>query len=89
MENKIQALIKAAGVNAEPFGQGWFERPWPCQHPEPHLYRRGSWTCVSPGATAAGGPAPSTRAVPAEEKKVEAKKESEESEDDMGFGLFD
>ncbi|XP_032491692.1 60S acidic ribosomal protein P1-like isoform X2 [Phocoena sinus] len=42
------------------------------------------------GATPAGGPAPSTTAAPAEEKKVEAKKEeSEESDDDMGFGLFD
>ncbi|XP_032499227.1 60S acidic ribosomal protein P1-like isoform X2 [Phocoena sinus] len=42
------------------------------------------------GATPAGGPAPSTTADPAEEKKVEAKKEeSEESEDDMRFGLFD
>nr|XP_010342787.1 60S acidic ribosomal protein P1-like isoform X2 [Saimiri boliviensis boliviensis] len=41
------------------------------------------------GAAPAGGPAPSTAAVPAE-KKVEAKKEeSEESNDDMGFGLFD
>ncbi|XP_032746606.1 60S acidic ribosomal protein P1-like isoform X2 [Rattus rattus] len=42
------------------------------------------------GAAPAGGPAPSTAAAPAEEKKVEAKKEeSEESEDDTGFGLFD
>ncbi|UPZ02468.1 hypothetical protein [Klebsiella pneumoniae] len=42
------------------------------------------------GAAPAGGAAPSTAAAPAEEKKVEAKKEeSEESEDDMGFGLFD
>ncbi|KAK7818093.1 hypothetical protein U0070_014688 [Myodes glareolus] len=42
------------------------------------------------GAAPAGGPAPSTAAAPAEEKKVEAKKEeSEESDDDMGFGLFD
>ncbi|XP_027239928.1 60S acidic ribosomal protein P1 [Cricetulus griseus] len=42
------------------------------------------------GAAPAGGPAPSTSAAPAEEKKVEAKKEeSEESDDDMGFGLFD
>ncbi|XP_041490611.1 60S acidic ribosomal protein P1-like isoform X2 [Microtus oregoni] len=42
------------------------------------------------GASPAGGPAPSTAAAPAEEKKVEAKKEeSEESDDDMGFGLFD
>ncbi|XP_021010164.1 60S acidic ribosomal protein P1-like isoform X2 [Mus caroli] len=42
------------------------------------------------GAAPSGGPAPSTAAAPAEEKKVEAKKEeSEESENDMGFGLFD
>ncbi|XP_016068791.1 PREDICTED: 60S acidic ribosomal protein P1-like [Miniopterus natalensis] len=41
------------------------------------------------GAAPAGGPAPTTPA-PAEEKKVEAKKEeSEESHDDMAFGLFD
>ncbi|XP_043332083.1 60S acidic ribosomal protein P1-like isoform X2 [Cervus canadensis] len=40
------------------------------------------------GAAPAGGPAPAT-AAPAE-KKVEAKKEeSEESNDDMGFGLFE
>ncbi|XP_059957695.1 large ribosomal subunit protein P1-like isoform X1 [Mesoplodon densirostris] len=42
------------------------------------------------GATPAGGPAPSTTAAPAEEKKVEAKKEeSEESDDDTDFALFD
>ncbi|XP_037011117.1 60S acidic ribosomal protein P1-like [Artibeus jamaicensis] len=44
---------------------------------------------ASSGAPA-GGPAPSTAAAPAEKKKVEAKKEeSEESDDDLGFGLFD
>ncbi|XP_022445276.1 60S acidic ribosomal protein P1-like isoform X1 [Monodon monoceros] len=42
------------------------------------------------GAAPAGGPAPSPTAAPAEEKKVEAKnEESEESDDDVGFGLFD
>ncbi|ELK09266.1 hypothetical protein PAL_GLEAN10010614 [Pteropus alecto] len=40
-------------------------------------------------AVPAGGPAPSTPVVPAEEKKVKAKKEeSSESDDDMGCGLF-
>ncbi|XP_036715744.1 60S acidic ribosomal protein P1-like [Balaenoptera musculus] len=46
----------------------------------------------APAADAAppGGPARPTTAAPAGEKKVEAKKEeSEESDDDMGFGLFD
>ncbi|XP_050998103.1 60S acidic ribosomal protein P1-like isoform X2 [Acomys russatus] len=42
------------------------------------------------GAAPTGGPGPATAAAPAEEKRVEAKKEeSEESDDDMGFGLFD
>ncbi|XP_077930211.1 large ribosomal subunit protein P1-like isoform X2 [Halichoerus grypus] len=41
-------------------------------------------------ATPAGGPTPPTMAAPAEEKELEAKEEeSEESDDDMGFGLFD
>ncbi|XP_057602408.1 60S acidic ribosomal protein P1-like isoform X2 [Hippopotamus amphibius kiboko] len=42
------------------------------------------------GSAPAGGPTPSTTAALAEEKKAEAKKEeSEECDDDMGFGLFD
>ncbi|XP_011813365.1 PREDICTED: 60S acidic ribosomal protein P1-like [Colobus angolensis palliatus] len=41
------------------------------------------------GAAPAGDPAHSTTAAPAEEKKVEAKKEESEECDDMGFGRFD
>ncbi|XP_004673820.1 PREDICTED: 60S acidic ribosomal protein P1-like isoform X2 [Condylura cristata] len=42
------------------------------------------------GAAPAGGPAPSTATVPAEEEKVEAKKEESEAyDDDRGFDLFD
>ncbi|XP_035127374.2 large ribosomal subunit protein P1-like [Callithrix jacchus] len=41
------------------------------------------------GVAPAGGPAPSTTAAPAEEKVEAKKEESEESDDDMGFGLFD
>ncbi|XP_021546407.2 60S acidic ribosomal protein P1-like isoform X2 [Neomonachus schauinslandi] len=41
-------------------------------------------------ATPAGGPTPPTTAAPAEERELEAKEEeSEESDDDMGFGLSD
>ncbi|XP_078005075.1 large ribosomal subunit protein P1-like isoform X2 [Phascolarctos cinereus] len=41
-------------------------------------------------AALAGGAAPASTAAPAEKKKEEAKKEeSKESNDDMGFGLFD
>ncbi|XP_053454651.1 60S acidic ribosomal protein P1-like [Nycticebus coucang] len=90
-EDKINALIKAAGGNVEPF--------WPVLFAKALAdVNTGSLICnvgaggpaPAAGAAPAGGPAPSTAAAPAEEKKVEAKKEeSEESDDDMGFGLFD
>ncbi|KAA0712714.1 60S acidic ribosomal protein P2 [Triplophysa tibetana] len=38
---------------------------------------------------ASGGAAPAVEAPAAEEKKEEKKDESEESDEDMGFGLFD
>nr|XP_039324980.1 60S acidic ribosomal protein P1-like [Saimiri boliviensis boliviensis] len=88
-EDKINALIKAAGVNVEPFWPGLFAKA---------NVNTGSLVCnvrargpaPAAGAAPAGGSAPSTTAAPAGEKKVEAKKEEpEESDDDMGFGLFD
>ncbi|KFO24617.1 60S acidic ribosomal protein P1 isoform X1 [Fukomys damarensis] len=90
MEDKINALIKAAGVNGKPFWPGLFEKALA-------IVNIGSLTCnagaggpaPAAGAAPAGGPAASTTAAPAEEKKVEAKKEeSEESDDNMGFGVF-
>ena len=89
-KDKINAFIKAASINVEPFWPGLFAKA---------LVNViiGSLICnvgaggPAPAADAApaGGPAPSTAAAPAEKKKVEAKKESEEFNDDMGFGLFD
>ncbi|XP_059541947.1 large ribosomal subunit protein P1-like [Myotis daubentonii] len=82
-EDKINALIKAAGVNVEPF---WLV----CKGSSLICNVGAGGPAPAASAAPAGGSAPSTAAAPAEEKKVEAKKEeSEESDDNMGFGLFD
>ena len=84
-EDEINALIKAAGVNVEPFWPGLFAKALASVN-------IGNLMCnVGAGGPApGGGPAPATAAAPAEEEKVDAKKEEpEESDDDVGFGLFD
>ena len=90
-EDKINALIKAAGVNVEPFRPGLFAKALANVNIGSLICNVGAGGPASAaGAAPAGGPAPATTAAPAEKKKVEAKKEeSEESDDDMGFGLFD
>lgn len=90
IEGKINARIKAADVNVEPFWPGLPEKGLANVSIE-SLICKGVAGKSTPAAGAAptAGPAPSTRASQAEEKELEEKKrESEESDEDVHFGLL-
>ncbi|XP_054261894.1 60S acidic ribosomal protein P1-like [Macrosteles quadrilineatus] len=89
---KIQTILKAAGVEVEPYWPGLFAKALEGINPKELITNVGSG--VGAGPPVAGGAAPvvaEAAAAPAAEKKEEKKKEESENEsdDDMGFGLFD
>ncbi|XP_035955794.2 large ribosomal subunit protein P1-like isoform X1 [Halichoerus grypus] len=74
-EDKINALLKAAGVDVEPCWPGLFTKAMANVNIGSPICNAGAGgPAPAAGATPAGGPAPSTRSAPTEEKKVEAKK---------------
>uniref|UniRef100_M3Z525 Uncharacterized protein n=1 Tax=Mustela putorius furo TaxID=9669 RepID=M3Z525_MUSPF len=82
--------IKAADVNVEPFSPGLPAKGLASGNIG-SLICKGDTGKSTPaaGAAPAAGPAPSIRASQAEEKELEEKKgESEESDEDVHFGLL-
>ena len=79
--------LKAASVNVEPFWPGLFAKALASVNVGSLICNMGAGgPAPAAGAAPAGGLAPSITAAPAE-KEGEAKKE--ESDGDMGFGIFD
>lgn len=85
---KIQTILKAAGVDVEPYWPGLFAKALESCNVKDLITNVGSGVGAAP---AAGAAAPAAGGAPAAEEKKEEKKEEEEevSDDDMGFGLFD
>jgi len=87
---KIQTILKAAGVDVEPFWPSLFAKALEGVDIKSLISNIGSGVGAAPGPAAATGGAPAAAAekAPEKEAKKEEKKEEEEDED-MGFGLFD
>ena len=84
---KINNLIKTAGLQVEPYWAGLFAKALESINLKDLVSNIGS------GAGAAAAVAPAAGGAAAEEEKKEEKEEKKEEEDeeddDMGFGLFD
>ncbi|KAL7296342.1 60S acidic ribosomal protein P1 [Trichogramma pretiosum] len=85
---KIQTILKAAGVDIEPYWPGLFAKAVEGLNVKDLITNIGSGV----GAAPAGGAAPAAAAAadaPAAKEEKKKEEPEEESDDDMGFGLFD
>ncbi|XP_059479737.1 large ribosomal subunit protein P1 [Neocloeon triangulifer] len=87
---KIQTILKASGVEVEPYWPGLFAKALEGVNIKDLITNVGSGVGSAPAGGAAPAAAAASAAAPAAAKKEEKKEEpEEESDDDMGFGLFD
>lgn len=69
-EDEINALIKAADANAEPFWPGLHAKALPTVYIGSLICNVGAGGPTPAAAVPAGGPAPSTTAAPVEQKEM-------------------
>lgn len=83
---KISTILKAAGVDVEPYWPGLFAKALEGVNVRDLITNIGSGVGAAPAA--GGAPAAAAGAAPSSEPAKEEKKEEEpeESDDDMGFG---
>merc|ERR1719495_225125 len=79
---KITTILKAAGVEVEPYWPGLFSKALESCDLKSLITNVGSGVGGAPAAGGAAAPAAGGAAPAAEEKKEEKKEESEEEEDD-------
>merc|ERR1712114_31438 len=79
---KITTILKAAGVEVEPYWPGLFAKALESCDLKTLITTVGSGVGSAPAA--GGAAAPAGEAAPAKKEESE-----EEEDDDMGFGLFD
>uniref|UniRef100_A0A6G1SNZ1 Large ribosomal subunit protein P1 n=1 Tax=Aceria tosichella TaxID=561515 RepID=A0A6G1SNZ1_9ACAR len=88
---KIQTILKAASVEVDPYWPGLFAKALEGVNIKDLITNVGSGVGAAPAAGAAA-PAAAAAGGDAKEAKKEEKKKVEsdpETDDDMGFGLFD
>ncbi|KPJ17779.1 60S acidic ribosomal protein P1 [Papilio machaon] len=83
---KISTILKAAGVDVEPYWPGLFAKALEGVNVRDLITNIGSGVGAAPAP--GGAPAAASAAAPSSEPAKEEKKEEEpeESDDDMGFG---
>ncbi|KAI9476570.1 MAG: 60S acidic ribosomal protein P1 [Benjaminiella poitrasii] len=84
--DKLQTLVSAAGIEVEPIWFSLYAKALAGQDLKALLLNVGAPGAASAGAAGAAAGGAAAADAPAEEEKAE---EKEESDDDMGFGLFD
>ncbi|KAJ6760424.1 60S ACIDIC RIBOSOMAL PROTEIN P1-1-RELATED [Salix purpurea] len=87
--DKIATLVKAASVNVESYWPSLFAKLADKRNVGDLIMNIGASGAAAPVSVASSGPAAGGAAASAAPAIEEKKEEAPESDDDMGFGLFD